>query len=171
MPWLPDAVEGALIAGGVSLAGLLITNQSKVSEFRQEWINALRDDVASLVTHALQAHAAQEAEVAVKINEAVARIRLRLNPKEEESKAILAAMLKLRGAVYSATDFDQVKSGVEELISATQVVLKKEWSRVKTGEPFYRWTFRVVVAGVLLLVLVVLYQKHQWLLHFFSVGK
>ena len=60
---MTDAVEAALIAGGVSFAGLLITNQSKVSEFRQTWINALREDVATVITHALEIHAAKAVAV------------------------------------------------------------------------------------------------------------
>jgi hypothetical protein len=43
MNWTSDASAAALIAGIVSVIGLLITNQSKVSEFRQKWIDALRE--------------------------------------------------------------------------------------------------------------------------------
>lgn len=170
MTWLPDAAEGAVIAGAVTLTGLLITKQSKVSEFRQEWINALRDDVALLITHTLEIHATdgikEAASSFAKIHETTARIQLRLNPEEQESISMFTAMSNLREAIHSVADFAQVNARVEELIRATQVVLKKEWRRVKTGEPFYRWTFRAVVAGLLLLILVFLYHNRQWLLHF-----
>ena len=58
MVWEPNAVEAGLIATGVTLIGILITNQAKVSEFRQKWIDALRDDAATLITHTLIIHAA-----------------------------------------------------------------------------------------------------------------
>ena len=58
MTWQPTAVEVSVIATIVTLLGILITNQAKVSEFRQQWINALRDDVATLITHSLILHAA-----------------------------------------------------------------------------------------------------------------
>jgi hypothetical protein len=58
MHWVPSTVEAALIATAVTIIGILITNQAKVSEFRQLWINALRDDAASLISHTLIIHAA-----------------------------------------------------------------------------------------------------------------
>ena len=174
MSWIPDAVEAALVAGGVSLAGLLISNQSKVSEFRQQWIDALRNDVALLITHAHEIRAADTVdEVASSfpiVNEVTSRIELRLNPKEKESQAVLVAMAELRTAIHSTDDFTPVDLRVRELTRATQVVLKKEWRRVKTGEFAYRWVFRSVFASVLLLGSVWLYRNYPALLHFI-VGK
>ena len=40
----------AIIAGFVSFIGLVITKEQKVSEFRQVWIDALRNDVAELMS-------------------------------------------------------------------------------------------------------------------------
>jgi hypothetical protein len=163
MEWMPDAVEAALIAGGVSLCGLLISNQSKVSEFRQTWINALREDIALLISQAFEIHAAGSVEEVSssfsKVQEATARIRLRLNPAEVESKAIISAMAQLRERIHSESTFEHVNTAVNELTEATQVVLKKEWRRVKSGEPFYCWTRRVLLIGLGLLVLITLYTK------------
>ena len=39
------AVVAALIAGTVSLLGLIISKEQKTSEFRQAWIDALRNDL------------------------------------------------------------------------------------------------------------------------------
>lgn len=167
MSWMPDAVGAALIAGGVSLAGLLITNQSKVSEFRQSWINALRDDVATLITHALEIHSATTITDGnpsfAKVQEATARIQLRLNPKEDESIVLISAMGGLRQAIHSNTTFEQVNAEVVKLTEATQAILKKEWRRVKTGEPFYKWTRRLLVATLAVLAAVTIYERHEWL--------
>jgi hypothetical protein len=174
MSWLPDAVEGALIAAGVSLTGLLITNQAKVSEFRQEWINSVRNDVATLVACALEIHQADGTNqqkldsLFIKIQKVTARIVLRLNPREKDSQGIVAAMNNLRSAIHGKTkaDFAQVNSLVNALEAVTQVALKKEWGRVKSGEFLYRWTFRVVVAGVVVLAPLFLYEERHQLLDF-----
>lgn len=58
MNWIPNTEEASSIATAVTLIGILITNQAKVSEFRQLWINALRDDAATLISHTLIVHGA-----------------------------------------------------------------------------------------------------------------
>src|SRR5579864_3724332 len=96
---LPKEIAGtiiaAFIAAVISLVGLLISKENKVSEFRQAWIDALREEIASVITHAHAIHGAYLAkfpsnpeiwrnmrEDFVKINEAWAKIKLRLNPDE-----------------------------------------------------------------------------------------
>jgi hypothetical protein len=156
---LPDAVEAALIAGGVSLAGLLITNQSKVSGFRQEWINALREDIALFVTQAFEIHAGRPSGEIAKLNETTSRIQLRLNPEEAASKSVFAAMATIKDTVDAKAAFSTLGVNADVLVQATQVVLKNEWRRVKTGEPFYKWTRRGLVTVMLLLAGVFLRQN------------
>jgi len=43
---------GAVIAGFVSILGLIISKEQKTSEFRQTWIDSLRSDIASLIARA-----------------------------------------------------------------------------------------------------------------------
>jgi len=54
MVHVPDAAIGAvvaaLIAGIVSLLGLIISKEQKTSEFRQAWIDALRCDLTAFLT-------------------------------------------------------------------------------------------------------------------------
>jgi hypothetical protein len=94
--WEPNAIEAGLIATGITLLGILITNQAKVSEFRQKWIDALREDAAMLITHTLMIHAASKDdnvdESFVQVQQTTARIRLRLNPKEKKTETAVAAM-------------------------------------------------------------------------------
>src|SRR5208283_2502860 len=109
MPRLPDAAVGsivaALIAGLVSLLGLIISKEQKVSEFRQAWIDALRAEIADLIAHlnavygtaAAQFPSVAEAWKVVKedylaFNNAAARIRLRLNPSEPTSVLVLKTL-------------------------------------------------------------------------------
>ncbi|MGD0913907.1 MAG: hypothetical protein ABR928_18575 [Terracidiphilus sp.] len=153
MIWEPSAVDTSLIATGAALLGILVTNQAKVSEFRQQWINALRDDAAILITHTFRVHSAKAGEdideSCTLINQISARLRLRLNPKEKETHAVILAMNNMRDANHNITDFARIKEYVNEFVVAVQRVLKKEWRRVKWGEPLYRIGVAVVVAALL----------------------
>ncbi len=174
---LPKEIAGtiiaAVIAAIISLLGLLISKENKVSEFRQAWIDALREEVAAVITHAHAIHGAYLArfpdnpeiwrnirEDFVSINEAWAKIKLRLNPHEDSSKAILEALKKYEGIFLennNQPDFSKLDEADRELLERTKVVLKEEWKNVKRGERTYRvatWLAGIlVVLGVLLLLL------------------
>ena len=53
---IPDvaigAVTAALIGAIISLVGLIVAKESKVSEFRQSWIDALRSELSAFLTNA-----------------------------------------------------------------------------------------------------------------------
>lgn len=110
---LPDQAVGgivaALIAGGVALLGLIISKEQEVSEFRQQWIDALREDIAAVIAHSHGIHGSSIAQRAPQqslwdtvrddatgIRQASARIRLRLNPNEKNKneKAANEAVLE-----------------------------------------------------------------------------
>jgi len=191
MSWISDTIGAALIAGVASFLGLLITNQSKVSEFRQEWIDALRSEVATLISavftiqdvqsrnksRARSGEIAQELQVNnaggsnldqvfTELHKSNALISLRLNMKEKESRAIIDAMAALRTVIYDAdAGFEQVAVKVNDLTHATQLVLKNEWRRVKRGEAVYRWTFRAAVLSIFILLIVLFFRNSQWLSH------
>jgi hypothetical protein len=155
---LPDiavgAVSASLIAGLVSLLGLIVSKEQKVSEFRQAWIDALRAELSSLIAHANAIHGANTADFAnsseawkvvradfVGINEAAARIRLRLNSKEPEAVAVLSQLERLEELLAPETtkiDYIQLNTAEKELVSVAQVVLKQEWLRVQRGEQVFR---------------------------------
>ena len=106
----------AFIAGGFSLLGLIISKEQKISDFRQSWIDALRDDIALYVSKVTiiksyveirreQATAEKPFEPAKHLeetrddyddlNQASFRIKLRLNPAEADSRAILELMTSI----------------------------------------------------------------------------
>jgi hypothetical protein len=167
---LPREIAGTIIAAAIaafiSLVGLIITKESKVSEFRQAWIDALRADIASLITHSYAGHTTWNETTStdtakwldarghvVSFNEAWARIKLRLNPKEKSSTALLKVLREhedLWAKVGDAApDWDALVSVTDRILAATQVVLKEEWQRVKRGERVYRLT--TLSAGLLVL--------------------
>jgi len=154
---LPGALAGtiiaAVIAAIVSLLGLIISKETKVSEFRQAWIDSLRAEIAAVITHAQALHGAHLAKFKdqptlwqnvrddfVGLNKAWAKVKLRLNPGEAHSIAILKA-LEEHERIFTpdkVPDFTKLDSAEKKLLSTTQVVLKEEWKRVKWGEPVYK---------------------------------
>jgi hypothetical protein len=72
------------------------------------------------------------------LTEAAARIRLRLNQRERESAALLAALNKHFVTVRSDPDTEALSLATDQLVAAAQIVLKQEWRRVRSGELVYR---------------------------------
>ena len=93
----------------------------------------------------------------VAINEAAARIRLRLNPNEDLSKAVLAKIEEIEGllAPGKLPDYTELNQKEKELVSQASALLKDEWRRVKKGEPTFRVARWGVVVAMLLLMAVV----------------
>ena len=171
MVWEPNAVDASLVATVAALLGVLVTNQGKVSEFRQKWIDALREDASALVTNTYfvagarlrgNVEASRIDESVIQINQVSARIRLRLNPKEKQTDAILAAMNKIETVNQGAAALLDLVKYVDEFVAAVQKVLKKEWRRVKWGEPLYRGVFVLAIVAVLLSVLAFMHQNFNW---------
>lgn len=177
-PFSIGAIVAALITGLVSLVGLVISKERKISELRQAWIDSLRSELASLVSYANAIHGASVAfgEVGsaakawemvradfVGINQAAASIRLRLNPDEEQAQAVLDKIVALEKMFLPGKPIDHLELGrvEKELVSEAQILLKHEWSRVKRGEVAYRiaitTAFLIVLGG--LVALPILYFK------------
>jgi hypothetical protein len=176
---LPIAIAGTIVAAAIaafiSVVGLIISKENKVSEFRQEWINALRAEVSLVITHTQAIHQAFDAvadipdkpltweEIRtdyVNFDEAAAKIRLRLNPAEKPSIALLQVLGEYENLLYKSVgepDFNKLMSVSTKLLGAAQVVLQQEWRRVKLGEPVYRRT-QVVAALVLTAVLAMVFK-------------
>lgn len=170
----------AWVAGGFSLLGLIISKEQQVSGFRQVWIDRLREDIAAFVAHAHQIQSlsvdpesgtyAQFWESTradyVELNQASMRIKLRLNPEEEESKQILKEMEKME-ALFSQlgapTSVGEIHKIVNSLEQKAPLLLKNEWKRVKKGEPIYRrakWLAGFIFLGAPVIVGFVLWKLH-----------
>jgi hypothetical protein len=156
-------VVAAVIAAVISLLGLIISKENKVSEFRQAWIDSLRAEIAAVITHVRPIQGAHLAkfkddsalwqntrEDFVSLNAAWAKIKLRLNPEEKPSIAILEVLAE-HEALFSVSppDFSKLESIERRLLRFTQVVLRQEWRRVKRGELVYK---AATVMAVLLVI-------------------
>jgi len=157
---LAGTIIAAVIAALISLLGLIISKETKVSEFRQAWIDSLRSEIAAVVTHARAMHGATFEKPTlwrtlrddfVGLNEAWAKVKLRLNTKKSEQIDVLEALKEHESIFQPETrDFARLDSTEEKLLAATQIVLKKEWERVKSGELTYK--VAKMLAGALLLL-------------------
>ena len=171
----------AFFAGVVSVVGLIIAKELRVSDFRQAWIDALRGEIASLIA---RVNAINEWRLAIKnrrvgedaveggalaagdsaeeykfvhpdvfkMEEALATIELRLNPKEDKATPLLekaeAVVHKVR--LDKAVCRKELKNAEKLLLDESKTYLKGEWDLVKKGELRYRCAVRIsmVIAGV-----------------------
>lgn len=140
----------AVLAGVVSIVGLVITKENKISEFRQLWINDLRNSLVKLsknmfilqCMHAENAPRAGITNQSINVKESISEVYLRinkLNPNKEELKLIdVIEELDYFIGAYGNKDYNDLD---KKLIHASASVLKSEWTRVKNGEKKYRfWT-------------------------------
>jgi len=154
-------ILAAIIAGAIALISLIISKEQKVSEFRQDWINALRNDLSDFVAAAMSVHTQNQifslvrtdsemsvedafGKISLRIHDAYCayhKVVLRLNP--DEHKALRQKIIEIertlskKGGELSAIDFGILCA---EFDSEAQRVLKREWKRVKSGEMTYKIT-------------------------------
>lgn len=116
-----------------------IAAEIKLSDFRQTWINGLRDDISELSAH-LATSDYGEAEVRYKGILLLNRIKLRMNRKDKNYEMLLEA---IRLAIAEASENskkprEKKADKNRELISVSQDVLKSEWERLKRDLKFAR---------------------------------
>lgn len=166
------AVGAAIIAGLVSLLGLIIGKEQKVSEFRQAWIDDLRTCfVAYLVninsisdTLRLQKAGKQTDNSALPtsyklLNEASHGITLRINPAEKPAKKLLKSMSEFEVIADNNSNLtpDKIRAIEKDFLKAAKNLLKFEWNRVKRGEKIFVWTKRIVGIVTLLMFSALIY--------------
>lgn len=162
------AVGAAVIAGLVSLLGLIIGKEQKVSEFRQAWIDDLRK---CLVSYLVNINAisdfirssqgkSQANEEQLKnykaLNEANHGIRLRVNVSEDPAKNLLSAMDNFEKIAQNNNNLtpDKIKELEDSFLESAKNLLKFEWKRVKEGEPIYILTKRILIFLVVIMLII-----------------
>jgi hypothetical protein len=185
-------LAAALVAGGIARANLIVSKETKVSEFRQAWINSLREDLAALfsntrtVCRSLQEYRWPNPSHAELFNfprekivearhaagETFHRIRLRLNDGQEDHKELRRLLSTMMQATQDyIEDIDIPVSlpieAVENAAQYAEVVLKSEWETVKRGEIAYQSAVRMTKLAlnssfVLLVILVVAVPVTAW---------
>lgn len=164
-------IAAATIAGGISFANLISSKEQKTSEFRQNWIDGLRDEVSTFCSQAqiisTRLYAARkldtdfDQDVAKKkkflkdtasnfeeLLKLHRKILLRINPDEHSKLVGLVNDIYATFDEGKISDPDAIRDRLNILTGEIQTVLKKEWSRVKRGEMTY-----IVAKYVALLIL------------------
>lgn len=157
-------VVAAVIAGLISVVTLTLTKEQKTSEFRQAWIDGLRQDLseffasARAMTRAFEEFAkfgsqyesmpftmppTQIGAIRQAVAVAFYRIKLRLNAEETEHKELLRLLTLIsdeqnQQLLAQSFDANKVLQVVETAAEYARPVLKAEWKRVKQGEPQFR---------------------------------
>jgi len=171
----------ALIAGAFSLLGLVISKEQKVSEFRQLWIDKLREDIAELIAQMNIIHAElikldQEAvrdtrayldrtrSNYIDANRSSTRIKLRLNHTEQESRHLLKSIEEME-SLLGRKQTDAFDSGADITVINKRIekhsltILRAEWKRVKRGE----WQYRLAqLVSMILFIGVLLLAVEPW---------
>jgi hypothetical protein len=164
-------VVAAIIAGAVAFLASVFSKEQKISEFRQAWIDSLRNDLSEFVSivlqigdelsvrhrrgadiEALQAHLRSREPNFQRLEACKARIQLRLNPKEH------MVLLDAIEEMCEPSDHDRK---AEILIAESQKILKTEWKRVKRGEPIFvvsKWLSLILCVTSLLIGIAILFR-------------
>lgn len=162
-------ISAALISGFWSLISLVIAKDQKVSEFRQAWVNSLRQEISDYLGQ-LQALSTSWAyfsegqlggdhgkkfikenlERIGKVESQKTRIYLRLNPKEHVDMLTILDDLERMSSSLRSLGGDSFVQGCTKLQVESQRILKCEWERVKMGEKSFRY-LRNVSFGVVIL--------------------
>lgn len=157
---LLGAMFAALVAGFFAFMNLVALKENKVSEFRQDWINSLRDSISCYVSSltylsTLYMHHGEKnvdkkdkfdmtrdiEEIYLKVNESYNDIVFRINEKSKKGKRVnnefLTALRKTR-EYYNKSQFTEARIACHDLRDKAKPLLKFEWKRVKNGELNYR---------------------------------
>ncbi|WP_428506924.1 hypothetical protein [Roseateles sp.] len=147
------AVTVAMIAGLASFIVTILTKEQKTSEFRQSWIDSLRQELSDFaailisIADAIQIRS-ERGESGREISDQIhnerfgdirqleglrVRILLRLNPDEHQDLIALVDKAYLYNQTIRTQDEDG-GSLIKSFTSESQRVLKEEWRRVKRGE-------------------------------------
>lgn len=166
----------SLIAGAISFVNLTMTKEQKTSEFRQRWIDALRDDLATFFACARAFARTNEAkhllgdeykekasfpisdqkisDIRFQVAEVHYRIKLRLNSDEAEHKELIRligrAVVEQNLMLEEKTNGVATLKAIELAADYAPPILKKEWQRVKDGELPFRVARNWVAPGIVI---------------------
>jgi hypothetical protein len=158
--WLAPLV--ALTVGFVTalLTGmqLIVGKENKVSEFRQDWINEQRKDLAAALAAAetyRRSKVYERNESLAVFDAAQSRIELRENSDVEEWTEVRAALVSLRSDMVSdQLDDPKLAAHRLEVYEHARPTLKKNWTVVKEGERWF-WIFKRAYAILIITFIVV----------------
>lgn len=185
-------IVGALIVAAFSFVNMTLSKEQKTSEFRQAWIDALREDLASFfATVRAIARAVHEfrsygggskdgapfafseqfiSEQRYRVAETRYRIQLRLNPNEPDHMELLRLMQdaieRQQMAFTNSVPSDDAIRSIEAAASFAPRILKSEWKRVKRGEFAFRLVRNWVAPALWVISLLLVFMLWRGWIHF-----
>jgi hypothetical protein len=142
------------------MLGLIIGKEQKISEFRQAWIDELRQCVVDYLVSInaicdivrLKKPGDGEGNTALlgnykALNQANHGIALRVNDEEDTAKALLSSMVEFEGIAQTNASLtpEKIRDVEARFTKAAKELLKFEWKRVKAGEKVFIWTKRIIL--------------------------
>lgn len=125
--------------------GIVVVRGTKITEFRQKWIDEQRADLALMLAHSgrvAQGLSPKPEEDLLQFDLAANRLRLRENPNRPEWTEATASIdaIRIRLALAPGATPAVVDISVEQdsLINHARMRLKVEWKRVRAGEFGYK---------------------------------
>lgn len=145
----------ALIAVIASFISLIIAKETKTSEFRQKWIDSIRDDIADLmgtltqysIVYIAQNPTDRESkekffndnnELLAKVEISINKIELRLNPEDDKDLINHLNAISDFITIPQESKLGDLSTTMNKLKEQSHKLLKDEWERVKKGEWLYR---------------------------------
>lgn len=182
------AVIAAFIAALSAFLGIVISKENKTSELRQAWIDSLREDISIFVAYGrrlathykIKIHGLIQPrpsstenvdENRLTLSEKYYAIKLRLNPNEQDHQQ-LAMQLDEVYAIAESEDrtekqLEDIEIACDSAVAQAQTILKKEWERVKRGEPIFLATRRIALLSIFIIVtgafFLFLFGLYKWL--------
>lgn len=167
--WLQPVVAllvGAL-AGLIAAMSAIIGKENKISEFRQAWIDAQRNDLAAINAEAIafigEADVANKATRLAEFDVAQARVELRENPDLEEWTEVRGLIRELRATILAPpVDTSQVERLRVSILNASRGPLKANWTIVKKGEAWYQRFTKLIGVTVFAVIVFILTIVLEW---------
>lgn len=167
------AIVAALVAGFFSVLSLIVSKEQKISEFRQQWIDSLRQELSDHMAAVVSLSSMRELQsdtdtefvketgnIQERVTATYTSIKLRVNPDDSDQKikSLNREVLRLLDegrTLYNDKKWKEARVNCNELTEASIPMLKEEWKRVKRGERIYVWSRRVAT-GIFALSLIAL---------------
>lgn len=143
-------VVAAIIASIITFVVAVLSKESKISEFRRDWIESLRQESADYLSTVMflmadvsfaerkginiQEVISSKSEQVIRLHSLHYSIVLRL--RESEHKKIIDLFDKLDDSADQG--YEACKVIAEDIRKELPVLLDLEWERVKAGEPLYQ---------------------------------
>jgi hypothetical protein len=140
------ALLSVILAPLVSLAiarrsnehAMRVARKNLVSPMRQKWIDSVRDAVAEVTSQVWYYYVAgadghpKGVEIITKIHFLERRLRLLLNPTEEDHKKLTALLQQAIAIVeFKRPSEEEMAKLDSEITACAQKIFKSEWERVK----------------------------------------